>query len=257
MAAWAQQLPPSRRALRCRRAGSPPRQVPGGPARRRRAGRPVQHRRGRCGAGLVRRHRQVPGPARPGGPDRDPAPQVAGPAAGRAGPRAGRGGQPGKRPMCRECYTPAGGASTASGDGSSVAVVRMAGMTLVVVPADLAACPALPSQASIERRIADSERLRGGVGCGREGARISRFGMGLRLRGHGHVGGLGDDAVSSRSHRPGPRMPDPYPLRLGDRPGRLCAAMAIRSPWAQTRCVAGGLPWVVPRRHPRRVVRSS
>jgi hypothetical protein len=37
-----------------------------------------------------------------------------------------------------------------------VAVVRMAGMIIVVVPADPAACPALPRQASIERRIAES-----------------------------------------------------------------------------------------------------
>jgi hypothetical protein len=39
-----------------------------------------------------------------------------------------------------------------------VAVVRMAGMIIVVVPADPAACPALPRQASIERRIAESPR---------------------------------------------------------------------------------------------------
>jgi len=39
-----------------------------------------------------------------------------------------------------------------------VAVVRIAGMTTAVASADPAACPALPWQASIERRIADSAR---------------------------------------------------------------------------------------------------
>jgi len=79
------QLPPSRRALRGRRARSPAPRVPGRPARQRRAGHPAQHRQDRpeqVWYGVTARH---------GGPGRDPASQVAGPGRRwRAGPRGTR-----------------------------------------------------------------------------------------------------------------------------------------------------------------------
>ena len=176
MAACARQLPPSRRALGCRRAGSPARRVRTARHSRRRAGHPAQHRRGRCGAGLVRRYRQVPGPARPGGP-------------GRAGIQRHRrwrgppGGGPGPArdeavnqvsARCAgpvTCLPPARPRPTAM--CQPVAVVRMAGMTIVV--AGSAACPALPWQASIERRIAGSARLTTEGSHAGGGAQMTRF----------------------------------------------------------------------------------
>jgi len=76
------QLPPSRRALRGRRARSPAPRAPGRPARQRRAGHPAQHRQdrpeqvwygvtarhGTAGRAAIR-HRRWRGPAGGGGPD--------------------------------------------------------------------------------------------------------------------------------------------------------------------------------------------
>jgi hypothetical protein len=118
MATWPRQLPPSRRALRWRRAGTRQAASPGCPARQQRPGHPALHRRDRS--------EQVwcditakPGSARHGAPGCDPAPQAAGPPAGEDRVPAGRGRQPGKRPAYRACYTPAASASTASGDISA------------------------------------------------------------------------------------------------------------------------------------------
>ena len=155
MATRTRQLPLSRRALRGRRARSRASRVPGRPARQRRAGHLAQHRQdrpeqvrygvtarhGTAGRAVIR-HRRWRGPAGGGGPD-----------------PAGRGRQVGKRPAGRACYTPAASAARRAAACQPVAMVRMADMTIAVIPADPAACPALPWQASIERRIADFARV--------------------------------------------------------------------------------------------------
>jgi hypothetical protein len=90
-------------------------------------------------------------PARRGTAGRDPAPQMAGLAGGRPGPArdeafnqvsARRAGPVTRLPPARP--RPAAMCQP-------VTVVRMAGMTIAVVPAGSAACPALPWQVSIER----------------------------------------------------------------------------------------------------------
>ena len=129
----------------------------------------------RCGAGLVRRDRRAR-------PRRGTASRTAirhrksrAPAGGRAGPArdqtvnqvsARRAGPVTRLPPARPrpaamCHP--------------VAVVRMAGMIIVVVPADPAACPALPRQASIERRIAEYGRLAAPGRPRRPSAHIVRF----------------------------------------------------------------------------------
>jgi hypothetical protein len=129
---------------------------PGARVRRRRADRPAQHRRDRCGAGLVRRHRQVPSPVRHGGPGRDPA--------CKCGVRPRERPDPGRDEAVNQVSARRAGPVTRLPPARTrpaamcqpVAVVRMAAMTIAVVPADPAACPALPWHASIERLPADS-----------------------------------------------------------------------------------------------------
>ena len=88
-----------------------------------------------------------PVPARGGaGPDRGPeALQIAGTrpeGEGRA--PAGRDLLPGKRPTCRVCYTPPASAATARGDVAADRRGRIADMTTLMLPADLAAVSSLP-----------------------------------------------------------------------------------------------------------------
>ena len=88
-----------------------------------------------------------PVPARGGaGPDRGPgALQIAGTrpeGEGRA--PAGRDLLPGKRRTCRVCYTPPASAATARGDVAAGRRGRIADMTTVMLPADLAAVSSLP-----------------------------------------------------------------------------------------------------------------
>ena len=87
-----------------------------------------------------------PVPARGGaGPDRGPeALQIAGTRPeGRAGPR-GKRPLPGKRRTCRVCYTPPASAATARGDVAAGRRGRIADMTTLMLPADLAAVSSLP-----------------------------------------------------------------------------------------------------------------
>ncbi len=86
-------------------------------------------------------------PARGGtGPDRGPeALQIAGTrprGEGRA--PAERDLLPGKRPTCRVCYTPPASTATASGDVAAGRRGRIADMTTLMLPADLAAASSLP-----------------------------------------------------------------------------------------------------------------
>ena len=88
-----------------------------------------------------------PVPARGGaGPDRGPeALQIAGTrpeGEGRA--PAGRDLLPGKRRTCRVCYTPPASAATARGDVAAGRRRRIADMTTLMLPADLAAVSSLP-----------------------------------------------------------------------------------------------------------------
>ena len=57
---------------------------------------------------------------------------------------AGRDLLPGKRPACRVCYTPPASAATARGDGAAGRRGGIAGMTTLMLPADLAAVSSLP-----------------------------------------------------------------------------------------------------------------
>ena len=119
---------------------------PGGPSRQ--AARPViplTARPDNGGAGQMQRHRQVPSGARRRRPDRGPeALQIAGTRPeGRAGPSAGRP-LPSKRPTCRVCYTPPASTATASGDVAAGRRGRIADMTALLLPADLAAASSLP-----------------------------------------------------------------------------------------------------------------
>jgi hypothetical protein len=80
-----------------------------------------------------------------GEPDRGPgALQIAGTRPeGRAGP-AGRDLLPGKRRTCRLCYTPPASAVMARGDVAAGRRGRIADMTTLMLPADLAAASSLP-----------------------------------------------------------------------------------------------------------------
>jgi hypothetical protein len=62
---------------------------------------------------------------------------------GRAGPR-GKRPLPGKRRTCRVCYTPPASAATARGDVAAGRRGRIADMTTLMLPADLAAVSSLP-----------------------------------------------------------------------------------------------------------------
>jgi hypothetical protein len=94
----------------------------------------------------MRCHRQVPSSARrrrarprsEGTADRED------PARGAGRAPAGRNLLPGKRPTCRVCYTPPASAATASGDVAVGHRGRIADMTTLMLPADLAAVSSLP-----------------------------------------------------------------------------------------------------------------
>ena len=119
---------------------------PGGPSRQ--AARPVipltapPH----GGAGQMQPHRQVPSrrAAAPGQTAVRRHCRSRGPGLrGGPGPR-GKRPLPGKRRTCRVCYTPPASAATASGDVAAGRRGRIAGMTTVMLPADLAAVSSLP-----------------------------------------------------------------------------------------------------------------
>ena len=120
---------------------------PGGPSRQ--AARPViplTARPDNGGAGQMQRHRQVPSrrAAAPGQTAVRRHCRSRGPGLrGRAGPR-GKRPLPGKRPTCRVCYTPPASAATASGDVAAGRRGRIADMTTLMLPADLAAVSSLP-----------------------------------------------------------------------------------------------------------------
>ena len=113
-------------------AGSPP----GHPA----------HRAAHGGAGQMQPHRQVPSrrAAAPGQTAVRRHCRSRGPGL-RGGPGS-RGKRPlrGKRRTCRVCYTPPASAATASGDVAAGRRGRIAGMTTLMLPADLAAVSSLP-----------------------------------------------------------------------------------------------------------------
>jgi hypothetical protein len=87
-----------------------------------------------------------PVPARGGaGPDRGPgALQIAGTRPEGEGRARGKRPLPGKRRTCRVCYTPPASAATARGDVAAGRRGRIAGMTTLMLPADLAAVSSLP-----------------------------------------------------------------------------------------------------------------
>ena len=120
---------------------------PGGPSRQ--AARPViplTARPDNGGAGQMQRHRQVPSrrAAAPGQTAVRRHCRSRGPGLrGRAGPR-GKRPLPGKRRTCRVCYTPPASAATARGDVAAGRRGRIADMTTVMLPADLAAVSSLP-----------------------------------------------------------------------------------------------------------------
>jgi hypothetical protein len=97
------------------------------------------------GAGQMQRHRQVPSGARrrlarprsEGTADRETRPE------GEGRPR-GKRPLPGKRPTCRVCYTPPASAATARGDVAAGRRGRIADMTTLMLPGDLAAVSSLP-----------------------------------------------------------------------------------------------------------------
>ena len=116
-----------------------------------------------------------PVPARGGaGPDRGPeALQIAG-TRPEGRPPAGKDLLPGKRPTCRVCYTPPASAATARGDVAAGRRGRIADMTTVMLPADLAAVSSLPL---VGQRAAPADfALRGRWRVrGSRAARNSRF----------------------------------------------------------------------------------
>jgi len=120
---------------------------PGGPSRQ--AARPViplTARPDNGGAGQVQRHRQVPSrraaaPARPRSAD---TADRGDPAWGEGRAPAGRDLLPGKRRTCRVCYTPPARAATARGDVAAGRRGRIADMTTLMLPADLAAVSSPP-----------------------------------------------------------------------------------------------------------------
>ena len=120
---------------------------PGGPSRQ--AARPViplTARPDNGGAGQMQRHRQVPSrrAAAPGQTAVRRHCRSRGPGLrGRAGPR-GKRPLPGKRRTCRVCYTPPASAATARGDVAAGRRGRIADMTALMLPADLAAVSSLP-----------------------------------------------------------------------------------------------------------------
>ena len=87
-----------------------------------------------------------PVPARGGaGPDRGPeALQIAGTRPEGEGRARGKRPLPGKRRTCRVCYTPPASAATARGDVAAGRRGRIADMTTLMLPADLAAVSSLP-----------------------------------------------------------------------------------------------------------------
>jgi hypothetical protein len=87
-----------------------------------------------------------PVPARGGaGPDRGPgALQIAGTRPEGEGRPRGKRPLPGKRRTCRVCYTPPASAATARGDVAAGRRGRIADMTTLMLPADLAAVSSLP-----------------------------------------------------------------------------------------------------------------
>jgi hypothetical protein len=98
------------------------------------------------GQTAVRRHCRSRGPGLRGGP-------------GSRGKRP----LPGKRRTCRVCYTPPASAATASGDVAAGRRGRIAGMTTVMLPADLAAVSSLPlagQRAAPGRRLCVAGRWR-------------------------------------------------------------------------------------------------
>jgi hypothetical protein len=88
----------------------------------------ARSRRGTAGRAAIRRHHEWRGPA--GGEGRTP--------------RGFQAFQPGKRPAGRARYTPAAARPRPAAMCHPVAVVRMAGMTIVVLSAGPAAFPVLP-----------------------------------------------------------------------------------------------------------------
>jgi hypothetical protein len=87
-----------------------------------------------------------PVPARgSAGPDRGPeALQIAGTRPEGEGRARGKRPLPGKRRTCRVCYTPPASAATARGDVAAGRRGRIADMTTLMLPADLAADSSLP-----------------------------------------------------------------------------------------------------------------
>ena len=119
---------------------------PGGPSRR--AARPVIPL---TAAGQWRSRSDAASPPGPvpargrAGPDRGPeALQIAGIRPEREGRARGKRPLPGKRRTCRVCYTPPASAATARGDVAAGRRGGIAGMTTLMLPADLAAVSSLP-----------------------------------------------------------------------------------------------------------------
>ena len=121
---------------------------PGGPSRQ--AARPPGHPAHRA-AGQWRSRSDAASPPGPvpargsAGPDRGPeALQIAGTRPEGEGRARGKRPLPGKRRTCRVCYTPPASAATARGDVAAGRRGRIADMTTLMLPADLAAVSSLP-----------------------------------------------------------------------------------------------------------------
>ena len=166
------------------------------------------------------------------------------PAGGEGRPPAGRDLLPGKRPTCRVCYTPPASAATARGDVAAGRRGRIADLTTLMLPADLAAVSSLPL---VGQRAAPADfALRGRWRVRRSrAARNSRFwclsfaglllhrSRCLRCSGpladscprQGEILSLAVSCCCRQSQRGGSRAPVSEPAWLGE-PARAVAGLS-------------------------------